>query len=151
MIHIKDQIEADIKQAMLAGDKHKVITLRGLKSAILYVEVAKGARQQGLTDAEIIDVLSKESKKRQESADMYTQGGSPDRALAEIAEKSVIETYLPKQLSNAELEELIVTVIDELGSSKQNAMGQVITEVKKRSSGQADGSRIAKIVKEKLK
>ena len=151
MIHIKDQIEADIKQAMLAGDKPKVTTLRGLKSAILYVEVAKGARQQGLTDAEIIDVLSKESKKRQESADMYTQGGSPDRALAEIAEKSVIETYLPKQLSNAELEELIVTVIDELGSSKQNAMGQVITEVKKRSSGQADGSRIAKIVKEKLK
>lgn len=151
MIHIKDQIEADIKQAMLAGDKPKVTTLRGLKSAILYVEVAKGARQQGLTDAEIIDVLSKESKKRQESADMYTQGGSPDRALAEITEKSVIETYLPKQFSNAELEELIVTVIDELGSSKQNAMGQVITEVKKRSSGQADGSRIAKIVKEKLK
>lgn len=151
MIHIKDQIEADIKQAMLAGDKPKVTTLRGLKSAILYVEVAKGARQQGLTDAEIIDVLSKESNKRQESADMYTQGGSPDRALAEITEKSVIETYLPKQFSNAELEELIVTVIDELGSSKQNAMGQVITEVKKRSSGQADGSRIAKIVKEKLK
>ncbi len=151
MIHIKDQIEADIKQAMLAGDKPKVTTLRGLKSAILYVEVAKGARQQGLTDAEIIDVLSKESNKRQESADMYTQGGSLDRALAEITEKSVIETYLPKQFSNAELEELIVTVIDELGSSKQNAMGQVITEVKKRSSGQADGSRIAKIVKEKLK
>lgn len=75
---LKQKIEQDIKTAMLAGDKTLVMTLRGLKSAILYIEVAQGIRDTGLPDAEVIDLLAKEAKKRQESADLYKQGGNQE-------------------------------------------------------------------------
>ena len=100
---IKEQIEQDIKQAMLAGDKTLTTTLRRIKSAALYLEVANGKREQGLTDATIYRLLGKEAKKRQESADMYTQGNRTENAQAEIAEKAIIEKYLPAQLSNEDL------------------------------------------------
>lgn len=144
---IKEQIENDIKQAMLSGDKTLTTTLRTVKSAALNLEVANGSREQGLSDAEFIDLLTKEAKRRQESADMYTHGGSPERAEAELAEKAVIEKYLPTQLSDEELSTLVNDVINELGVSGPQAMGQVIGEVKKRSAGQADGGRIASLVK----
>lgn len=148
---IKEQIEQDIKQAMLAGDKTLVTTLRGLKSAILYVEVAKGARDEGLPESEVIEVLGKEAKKRQESAEMYEQGGSPERAAAEQAEKVVIEKYLPAQLSDEEVVKVVSEVLAELGASDMSGMGQAIAEVKKRLQGQADGARIAAFVRERLK
>ncbi len=147
---IKTQIEQDLKQAMLAGDKTLVTTLRGLKSAILNVEVAEGARETGLPDSEIIDILSKEAKKRQESVEMYVQGGSPERAEAEATEKQVIEKYLPEQLTEEAVSQLVSEVIAELGAAGMQAMGQVIGKVKERSKGSADGAVIAKIVKEKL-
>ncbi len=149
-MNIKEQIEQDIKQAMLSGDKILVTTLRGLKSAILNVEVAKGARDSGLPDAEITDILSKEVKKRQESADMYTQGGRPESAEAEMTEKHVIEKYLPAQLSEADISQVVATVIAEQRASGMQAMGQVISAVKDRTKGSAEGGLIAKIVKEKL-
>src|ERR671929_50955 len=97
---LKERIDQDLKQAMLAGDKTLVTTLRGLKSAILYAEVAKGSRDKGLSDEEVVEILTKEAKKRQESADMYSQGGSAEKAEAELTEKTVIEKYLPAQLSD---------------------------------------------------
>ncbi len=149
-MNIKSQIDQDLKQAMLAGDKTLTTTLRGLKSAILYVEVAKGARDTGLPEAEVIDILSKEAKKRQESADMYTQGASAERAAAETAEKLVIEKYLPAQLSEDEISQVVEQVITELSASDMSAMGQVIGKVKESTKGSADGAVIARIVKEKL-
>lgn len=146
---IKQQIDSDLKIAMLAGEKQLVTTLRGLKSAILYVEVAKGIRDVGLTDTEVIDVLAKEAKKRQESVDMYEQGGNDTLAAQERQEKQVIEQYLPAQLTDAELSKLVDSVIADLGTEKAQ-MGAIITEVKTRSSGQADGGRIAQIVKNRL-
>lgn len=148
---IKEQIEQDLKQAMLAGEKDLVTTLRGIKSAILYVEVAKGSRDEGLSDVEIQDVLAKEAKKRQDSIDMYNQGGRPEKAAAEQAEKQVIEGYLPKQMSDDELKALVDSVIAETGATGPAAMGQVIGTVKAKSNGQADGGRIAAMVKESLK
>jgi uncharacterized protein YqeY len=147
---IKEQIEADLKQAMLGGDKILTETLRGIKSAILNVEVAENKREIGLTDEEVITLLQKEAKKRQESADLFKQGGNEEKSLAEQAEKTVIEKYLPAQLSDAELDALIQSAIDELNASGPQAMGQVIGLVKQRSGGQADGGRIALKVKEKL-
>ncbi|MEI7522593.1 MAG: GatB/YqeY domain-containing protein [Candidatus Saccharibacteria bacterium] len=146
---LKNQIDADIKVAMLAGEKTLVTTLRGLKSAILNVEVAKGARETGLPDSEITDILAKEAKKRQESADMYIQGNSKERADAELQEKAIIERYLPKQLSEQEIQQIINEVTAELGTSVQQ-MGQIIGAVKAKTSGSADGAIIAKLVKEKL-
>ncbi|HSX17032.1 MAG TPA: GatB/YqeY domain-containing protein [Patescibacteria group bacterium] len=150
MSSLKLRIDQDVKQALLAGNKVLVTTLRGLKSVILYAEVAKGAREEGLPDEEIIALLAKEAKKRQESADLYRQGGNEERAQAELDEKAVVEQYLPKQLSDEELGKLIDDVIAELGVSGPQAMGQVIAGVKQKSNGQADGSRIATMVKERL-
>ncbi len=135
---------------MLAGEKTLVTTLRGLKSAILYVEVAKNAREEGLPDPEVVDILGKESKKRQESADMYIQGGSQERADAELTEKKVIEKYLPAQLSEEEIGQLIAEVIAQTGATDMSAMGQVIGKVKELSKGSADGAVIARLVKDKL-
>ncbi len=147
---IKAQIDEDIKRAMLAGQKTLVTTLRGLKSVILYAEVAQGVRDEGLDESSVIEILSKEQKKRQESADMYTQGGRPDRSDAELVEKRIIEKYLPTQLTENEVEKLVSEVITEIGTVKMSDMGKIITTVKGRSKGTADGATISKIVKEKL-
>lgn len=147
---IKEQIDADLKTAMLGGDKTLTTTLRGLKSVILYAEVAKGNREEGLSDAEIIDAFSKEAKKRQESAELYVKGGNQERADAELLEKQVIEKYLPAQLSDDELKAIIDEVIAETGATGPQALGQVIGGVKARTKGAADGAKIAGFVKERL-
>jgi uncharacterized protein YqeY len=147
---LKARIDQDLKAALLAGDKVLATTLRSIKSAILYAEVAQGARGDGLSDEEIIALLTKQAKKRQESADLYKRGGNDEKAEAELAEKRVIEGYLPKQLTDDELIALINTVIKELGVSGTPAMGQVIGVVKQKAAGQADGARIAQLVKQKL-
>lgn len=147
---LKQQIEQDLKTALLAGDKDRALVLRSLKSAILYVEVAKGARDSGLPDEEVAAILAKEAKKRQESADLYKQGGDEARAAAELAEKAIIDAYLPKQLSDEELIQIIETVIANLGASGPQAMGQIIGAVKKQTAGTADGAKIAQLVKERL-
>ena len=147
---LKQQIEQDLKTALLAGDKATALTLRGLKSAILYAEVAKGKREEGLNDAEIIEVLGKESKKRQESADLYTQGGDAERTAAELSEKETIDKYLPQQLSEDEVSKIIGEVITEYGEITQKDMGKVIGAVKAKLAGAADGSVIARLVKERI-
>lgn len=147
---LKDRIDQDLKQALLAGDKSLATTLRGLKSAILYEEVAKGAREQGLGDDEVISLLSKEAKKRQESADLYKQGGNQEKAEAELAEKQVIESYLPSQLSDDELAEMVDKVVSALSVTDASAIGQAIGAVKQQAAGRADGARIAQAVKQRL-
>ncbi len=147
---LKQTLDADLKQAMLSGDKVLVTTLRGVKSAILYVEVAKGAREEGLPEAEVVSILSKEAKKRQESADMYIQGGNQEKANAELTEKKVIEKYLPQQLSEAEISALVDEAVNQSEATGPSAMGQIIGIVKTKTAGQADGSLIARLVKERL-
>jgi uncharacterized protein len=147
---LKDRLDQDLKTALLAGNKTLATTLRGLKSVILYAEVAAGSRDKGLSDDEIIVLFAKEAKKRQESADLYKQGGDETRAQAELEEKKAIESYLPQQLSDEELGAVVDSVIAELGVSGPQAMGQVIGQVKQKTAGQADGARIAQVVKQRL-
>ena len=147
---LKQQIEQDLKEALLGGQKDRATTLRGLKSVILYAEVAAGSREQGLSDEQIVQLFAKEAKKRQESADLFRQGGNQEKAAAELTEKKVIEAYLPSQLSDEELSGIVDKVIEDLGVSGSGAMGQVIGVVKQKTAGQADGGRIAQIVKERL-
>lgn len=149
-MNLKQQIDGDLKQAMLAGDKTLTTTLRGLKSAILYVEVARGAREAGLPEDEIIQVLTKESKKRQESADLYAQGGNSQRQQAELEEKKVIDAYLPAQLSDEDLIKLIDEAEQQLGKVSQQNMGQMIGSVKQKAGPNADGAAIARIIKERI-
>jgi uncharacterized protein YqeY len=147
---IEERIEQDIKTALLAGESERVTTLRGLKSALLNVKVATGKRDSGLTDEEVLPILAKEAKKRQESADLYVQGGDQTRADKELSEKAIIETYLPAQLSEEEVAAAVEQAIQELGASGPQGMGQVIGRVKSELGASADGGVIARIAKEKL-
>lgn len=147
---LKQQIDADLKTAMLGGDKTLVTTLRGLKSAILYTEVAQGSRERGLTDDQVIEVLTKEAKKRQESADLYKQGQNQEKAEAELTEKAVIEKYLPEQMNETDIDTLVVAAIKETGATNLQQMGQVMAKVREQTKGQADGAIIARLVKDKL-
>lgn len=146
---LKTKIDQDIKKFLLAGDRLRASVLRNLKSAILYVEVERGVRDAGLDDETVLQVLAKESKKRQESADLYKKGGDNSRAQAELDEKAIIDSYLPKQLSDEELTEVVDTVMKDVGRDPKS-IGQAIAEVKKRTHGQADGARIADAVKERV-
>jgi uncharacterized protein YqeY len=150
MSTIKQQLEQDLKAAMLSGDKELATTLRGLKSAILYEEVAAGTRDKGLDDTSVITVLQKESKKRQDSADLYEKGNALERRDKELAEKAVIAKYLPKEMTDDELNNLLDKVISEKGPLSQQTMGVIIGQVKQESQGQADGGRIAQAVRGRL-
>lgn len=147
---IKQKLQDDVKAAMLAGDSLRLETLRGLKSVILYAEVAAGKREEGLTDDEILALFSKEAKKRQESAELYVQGSAQEKADKELAEKAIIEAYLPAQLSEVELAAIIDEVLNEVKPAGLQQMGQVMGQVKSKVGNTADGSLIAKLVKEKL-
>jgi len=147
---LKLQLEQDIKTALLAGDKEKATTLRGLKSSILYAEVAQNKREHGLNDDEIIAVLGKEAKKRQESADLYTQGGNNAKAEAELNEKTIIEGYLPKQLPEDELRKAVYEEISQSGDITLKDMGRIIGAIKSKLGGSVDGAMVARIVKEEL-
>jgi len=147
---IEDRLNQDLKTALLAGDKTTATTLRGLKSALLYAKIASVSRERPMTDPEAIAVLQKEAKKRQESADLYRQGGNAERADAELQEKTIIEKYLPAQLTEIEITKLVDEAIAALGAQGMAAMGAVIAQVKERSAGSADGALIARIAKERL-
>jgi uncharacterized protein YqeY len=153
---IKQKLAADLKASMLAGDKQRLTVIRALKSAITYAEVASGERVDpetgagGLSDDQIIPLFAKESKKRQESAALYSQGGAQDKADIELAEKKIIDEYLPAQLGEDELTQIINETIAKLGASSPTQMGQVIGAVKAQAGATADGSLIARLVKERL-
>lgn len=148
---IRQQIDDDLKTAMLGGDSVRVETLRGLKSVILYADVAAKKRDTGgVSDEEVMNLLAKDAKKRQESADLYVKGGSQERADKELTEKAIIEGYLPEQLSDEELSKLIDEAIAEQNAEGMQAMGKVIGAVKAKAGSSADGAKVAQLVKERL-
>lgn len=148
---IKQRLEQDLKQALLARDSFRATVLRGLKSVILYAEVADGSRDTGgLADEAIIVLFQKEAKKRQDAIDLYQKAGDEQRAQAELDEKKVIEEYLPAQLSESEVADIVDKVIAELGATDIKAMGQVMAKVREETKASADGSVIARLVKERL-
>lgn len=148
---LKQTLDQDIKAAMLSGDKRTANALRNLKSAILSAEIATGKRDEGLPDQEVISLLQKEQKKRVEAAELYDKGGNTEQAEEERFEEALIQKYLPKQLSEDEINELIDQVITELGTEfNQQAMGRVIAGVKDKSGGAADGATVARLVKARL-
>lgn len=149
-MNLKGRIDADLKTAMLSRDTLQTELLRGLKSAILYREVALKKRDEGLSESEIEQVLASEAKKRDESIEMFDKGGKPELADKERKEKQIIETYLPAKLSEAEVARIVDEEVDTLGASGPAAMGQIIGKVKARTGSQAEGSLIAQLVKQKL-
>jgi uncharacterized protein YqeY len=147
---LEERIEQDLKTALLARDAQRVSTLRIIKSVLLNIKVATGTRGVSLDDVQVLSLLAKEAKKRQESADLYIQGGDQTRAQNELAEKAIIEAYLPKQLSEIDIANVVGKVITETGAEGKASMGNVISLVKQKTQGSADGAVIARITKEKL-
>lgn len=150
MAGLKERINADLKSAMLARDEVKTQTLQGLKSAILYEEVAKKVRETGLGEAEIEQVVAREVKKRDEAAVLFEQGGNAESAAKERAEKEFLSVYLPEQMTEADLRDLIEKTIAELQPEGMKDMGRVIGAVKAKAGNTADGALVAQLVKESL-
>ncbi len=147
---LKQRIADDTKAALLGGDRFVGETLRNLKAAILNEEVATGKRDEGLDDQEIEKVIAREVKKRGESAKIYRENNRPELAEPEDNEATVLKAYLPEQLSETAVRALVIAKITETGASSPAAMGQVIGAVKSTAGNTADGSLVARIVKEEL-
>ncbi|MEQ8242960.1 GatB/YqeY domain-containing protein [Fulvivirga sp.] len=146
---LKQQIDGDIKQAMLQKKKEELTALRAIKSAILLAETEKGAGE-GLESEAEMKLLAKQAKQRKDSADIYAKEGRDDLASKELFELEIINRYLPKQLSETEIEEIVKGIISKVGASGRQDMGKVMGSASKEMSGKADGKKISEIVKKLL-
>ena len=148
-MNLFDQVSNDIKSAMLAKDKVRLEALRGIKKEFLEAKTAKGADGE-LTDDMAMKILAKMVKQRKESAQIYTEQNRPDLAEPELAEAAVIETYLPKQMTEEELTEALKAIIAQVGPTTPQEMGKVMGVATKQLAGRADGRAISAKVKELL-
>ena len=144
-----DQISEDIKSAMKARDKVRLETLRNIKKVFLEAKTAPGANDT-LDDADALKIISKLAKQGKETATTYTQAGRQDLADAELAQVEVLESYLPKQLSQEEIEAEVKNIIAEVGATSMKEMGKVMGTASKLLAGKADGRIISEIVKKLL-
>ncbi len=146
---LRDEINNALKDAMKAGDKRRVSTLRLVNAAILQRETS-AAERLTLTDAEILDVMGKMIKQRQESLDIYEKAGRADLAAQEREEIEIISAYLPKQLSNLEAAEAISALIKELEAATLKDMGRTMAALKERFAGRMDLGKASALVKKLL-
>jgi len=146
---LKQQIEADIKKAMLAKDKDTLRALRAIKSQILLAETETSKGSELTEDAEI-KLLTKAAKQRKDSLEVYQQQGRDDLAATEEAELEVINRYLPQQLSQEELEAKLKDIIASVGASGPQDMGKVMGNASQELAGKADGKTMAATVKKLL-
>ena len=145
MMSLKERIEADIKQAMLAKDKTRLTALRSIKSQILLTETEKGA-PEALTPETELKLLNKAAKQRRESAEVYAKQFRSDLEETELAELAIIEEYLPQQLSEGDLVEKLVEIIQRVGAQGPSDLGKVMGVAARELSGQADGKAISTVV-----
>jgi uncharacterized protein YqeY len=154
MAELKSRLRADLTQAMKSKDKLRTATLRLLLAAIQTEEVS-GKEGRELSDEEVIKVLARESRKRGESAEIYTQNGRGELAAAEHAEARIIDEYLPTPLTEAELADVVDTAIAEVAEAigerpGMKQMGQVMKAATSIAAGKANGARLSAAVKERL-
>lgn len=149
MSDLYDKINNDLKKAMIGKDHKQVSILKLVKSAILYAAVDSGSRDQ-ISDEQVLTILRKESKRRTEASELYIRAGDKLREDNEKYEKEVIDRYLPKMLSEDEVAELVDKSIEKAGGVNPQMLGKIISDVKNESKGLAEGSLIAKLVKERI-
>lgn len=144
-----DTVSNDIKKAMLARDKVRLEALRGIKKEFIEAKTAPGSNGS-LSDDDALKILTKMAKQRRESARIYSEQNRPELAEGELAEVAVIEEYLPKQLSEAELTEALEAIIAQTGASSPADMGRVMGVATKAMAGRAEGRAISAKVRELL-
>lgn len=147
---LKQQLQDDLKKAMIARDEVKTSVLRMLKSSLQYFEIQKGGAGYEATDQEVQDVIGKEVKKRKESIDMYQQNNRSELAEKEQKELEVLQQYLPQQLSEDEVKKLVKNAVSQTGASGMADIGKVMGVLMQQVKGKADGSIVSKLVKEAL-
>jgi uncharacterized protein YqeY len=146
---LKDRLRADLNDAMRARDRVRMRTLRMALTSITNEEVA-GTSARDLSDEEIVKVLTREARKRREAAEAFGAAGRAEQAAAERAEGDVLADYLPAQLGDDELAELVAVAIAETGATGMKGMGQVMKTLTPRVAGRADGARVAAEVRRRL-
>jgi uncharacterized protein len=146
---LKDKLQEDMKAAMIAKDEDKLSTLRMLKSALQYAEIAKGAGYEA-TDEDVVEVVSKEVKKRREAIDLYEKGGRPELADKEKKEIEVLSVYLPEQMDEKEVSKLVDEAISSSGASSIQDMGKVMGILMPKVKGKADAGMVSSLVRQKL-
>jgi uncharacterized protein len=148
---LKDRIGEDIKTAMKAKDKIRLQTVRSIKKAILEKEVeVRPQGQDSLTAEQEIELLSQQAKQRRDSIEQFQNAGRDDLADKESQELAIIETYLPEQVSDSELEAIIDEIIANSGATSIKDLGKVMGPAMKQLKGKADGKKIQALVKSKL-
>lgn len=148
---LKDRITDEIKTAMKAQDKVRLETLRSIKKVLLEKEVSvRPSGQTELTEEQEIESLSQIAKQRRDSIEQYTNANRPDLAQKEAEELAIIETFLPAQMSDEEVENAIAKIIADVGASSPKDMGKVMGPVMQQLKGKADGKKVQAIVKAKL-
>ena len=150
MSDLSQQLGDDLKTAMRDKDKVALGTIRMLKSSIKNAAIEKGGADAELDDAEIIKVIRKEVKKRQDSVEQYETAGRDDLAEAEKSEIAVLEKYLPQPLSEEEINQAVEEAISEIGATSKKEMGQVMKLLQEKTGGRADGKTLSQAVMKKL-
>lgn len=148
-MNLFDQVSEDIKKAMLAREKVRLEALRGAKKEFLEAKTAKGANGE-LSNENAVKIIVKMVKQRKESAKIYNDNNRPELAENELAEAAVLEEYLPKQLTEVELETKIKAIIAEVGATGPKEMGKVMGVASKKLAGRAEGRAISEMVKKCL-
>ena len=147
---LKQKVQDDLKQAMIAKDEIKLSVIRMLKSAIQYHEIQKGGAGYEATDEDVIEVIGREIKKRNEAIEMYRKGGREELAQKEEKELEILKTYLPKQMSEDEVRKLVQEAISSTNASSMQDMGKVMGILMPKVKGRADSTLVSNIVRESL-
>lgn len=144
---LTDKINLELREAQLAREEIKVSTLRLLLSEIKNAQIAKGAK---LSDQDLLTIIQKEVKKRQEASAYFRQGGREEQAQTEEKELAILQSFLPAKLSNEELTKLVEDSINEVGAKSLADMGKVMGIVMSKVKSQADGGTVSALVKDRL-
>jgi len=147
---LKQQIQSDLKEAMKSGDTQKRDTLRMLDSAIKNAEIEKNKREEGLSDEEVLEVLMRAVKQRQDSVSQFEKGGRPELAEQEKKEIEILSVYLPEQLGEDEVRLAVIEIINNAESVTAADFGKVMGQAMAKLKGKADGNTVRDIVKEEL-
>lgn len=147
-MNLKDKINQDLKEAMKSGDKDRLNTIRSIRAAIL--EFEKSGSQKELTESDAITILNSAAKKRKEAIEQFKNAGRLDLASKEENELKIILEYLPKQLSDEEIESEIKKIIEDVGAKGKEDFGKVMPIAVKNLKGRADGNKIRTIVEKLL-
>jgi len=150
-MNLKEKIISDIREAMKSGDTVKRDTLRFLDSAIKNFEIEKKKQEIGLSDEEILEVIGRSVKQRQDSIRQFNEGGRTDLVAKEQAELDILVPYLPEQLSEDEIRKVVKEIISTSGEVSASDMGKIMGQAMGKLKGKADGNIVRKIVGEELK